>query len=302
MSGPEPGTPEWLQIITASKVPSVLGLSPQTWGTPWALWHEMKGLMSREDTRNLEEKARGHYLEGGIVDWFVDRHPGATGHRQHWREVDGWAGATSDMYGHEPVDDGAGGTRLRSFVLNAKTAATLDDWWSVDFDGEPVMAPPPYYVASLLWEMWVHDAEIGYIAVLFGPNLKMQQFVVERDNELIAGVVARCREFYDSLAGDVPPDLDDTPATYEAVRRLHADIDRDETVDLDGATAFELVAATEAFEVADRRRRRAHAEVLAMMGRARLAQFCGVTVARRQPNRHGVSFVPVVRSIDDLEG
>lgn len=305
---PEPGSPAWYKLVTASKVATILGLSPEQWSTPWTLWHAMKDATSGDDGRNAKGKARGHYLEDGVIRWWIDQHRDdyGSGFPQTWRPVaddDGvmWAGATSDLYGTEFYEDAGGQIRERFFVLNAKTSATTDDWWTYDVNGDPVMYPPPYYLASLMWEMWVFDAPVGYIACLFGPSLDFREWRIERDDELIAGIVTRCREFYDSLAGDEPPELDDTPATYEAVRRMHPDIDRDATVVLPGDVAFELVAATAAADAAEARRRRAHVEVMTAMGTARTAEYCGLTVARRQPNRHGVSFVPVIRDLSKLE-
>lgn len=296
-TGPEPGSDAWMRRVTASKVPAILGLSP--WSTPYTAWHQMKGWMPADDGRNGDAKARGHYLEDGVVRWWRDQHPTAGGDTQVWHPVDDWAGATSDFSGVE-VRDGDDAHSGERFVLNAKTAASTDDWWTRDGD-ETYMFPPPHYVASLLFEMWCADADAGYIACLFGRPFEFREWRIERDQGLIDGIVARCRAFYDSLTSDVPPDLDDTLATYETVRRVHADIDPDLVIVLDGPTTVEFVTATEAFDVAERRRREAHSRVLAAMGSARAAQYCGVQVARRQPNRHGVSFVPTVRSLGDLE-
>lgn len=288
MTGPEPGSEPWTRLVTASKVPSILGIAPEEWDTPWSMWHAMKGLIPA-DTRNMDGKARGHYLENAIIDWWLDQHEGAEGARQVWHPVDDWAGATSDWSGY------VGDERV---VLNAKSSGDLADWWTRD-GGDVTLYPPAYYLASLLWEMWCANATAGYVALL-GPRLKFQEWRVERDDSLIEDLVARCREFYDSLASDVPPDLDDTPATYEAVRRLHPDIDDDLVVELDGWVAVEFVAAVEAADAAERRKRAATARVLDAMGRARVARVYSVPVARRQPGRYGASFVPVARQLSEL--
>lgn len=295
MTGPEPGSAPWTRLVTASKVPSILGLAPEGWDTPWSMWHAMKGLIPA-DTRNMEGKSRGHYLENGIIDWWLDQHPTAGGSRQVWHPVEDWAGATSDWSGHQLIADDPHDTER--VVLNAKTSADLADWWTRDGD-DVTLYPPAYYLASLLWEMWCAGAQAGYVALL-GPKLRFQEWRVDRDDALIDGIVARCREFYDSLAGDVPPDLDDTPATYEAVRRLHPDIDDDLVVELDGRVAVEFVAAVEAADAAERRKRAATARVLDAMGRARVAEVYRVQVARRQPGRYGASFVPVARQLSEL--
>ncbi len=299
VGGPAPGSPEWLRIVTASKVPVILGLAPEGWDTPWTLWHKMTGRAPADDGRNADSKARGHYLEDGIIRWWLDQNPSARGGgTQVWWSVDEWAGATSDLTGVEDAD----GVPVR-FVLNAKTSRSEDHWWSRDDAGYVYRYPPAYYLASIMWEMWCADAQVGYIACLFG-GLEFREWRIERDDQLIDAIVTRCREFYDSLTGDVPPDLDDAPATYELVRRLHPDIDQDGVTVLEPRLAVEFVAATASYDEADRRRRAAHTAVLAAMGNDRRAVYPAgdrpVVVARRQPNRTGVSFVPVTRRLDDL--
>lgn len=299
-SGPEPGSPEWLRLVTASKVPVILRLAPEGWDTPWTLWHKMTGRAPADDGRNTEEKARGHYLEAGIIDWWLDQHPTAGGSRQVWHPVDDWAGATSDWSGHQVIADDPHDTER--VVLNAKTSDSDAHWWARDAAGNVYRYPPAYYLASLLWEMWCADAQVGYIACLFSHHFTFQEWRIERDNDLIEDIVARCREFHDSLTGDVPPELDDTPATYELVRRLHQDIEQDGVTVLAPGVAVEFVAATELYDEAKRRQRAAHTAVLAAMGRDRRATYgdTGMVIARRQPNRTGVSFVPVARKLDDL--
>lgn len=38
---PRPGTPEWRRIVSASKVPAILGLS--RWQSPLSMWLKMRG-------------------------------------------------------------------------------------------------------------------------------------------------------------------------------------------------------------------------------------------------------------------
>ncbi|MER2224040.1 MAG: hypothetical protein ABS976_20875, partial [Rhodococcus sp. (in: high G+C Gram-positive bacteria)] len=42
----EPGSPEWLKLITASKIPSILGIS--RFKSQFSLWHEMAGNLPSE--------------------------------------------------------------------------------------------------------------------------------------------------------------------------------------------------------------------------------------------------------------
>lgn len=66
-----PGSPEWLQTISASKVAAILGISP--WATPYSLWHAMAGTTPPEEQTQVQ--ADGHYWEPHIREWFAAAHP-----------------------------------------------------------------------------------------------------------------------------------------------------------------------------------------------------------------------------------
>lgn len=275
---PTPGTAEWARLVTASKVAAILGLSP--WESPFSMWHTMKGnLPIAPENRHMQ---RGNMLENAILDWWLVDYPEhGEIERQKWCPLDEWGGATPDMVVRAP----SGAVEL----VDAKTTSGDDEW------REDV---PPYYIASSLWQLACHpEAERVHLAVLFGRPFDLRTYTVERDDALTEAIVARCREFYDSLSLNTPPDLDDSVATYEAVRALHPDIDRDESVEIDRAIAHEYVSAAVAFKEAETAERAAKARLLAAMGRARLATFDGTTVARRQPRGEAVSLVRVAKYI-----
>lgn len=275
-----PGSAEWSRRMTASKVAGVLGLSK--WASPYSTWLRMKGLIPSDDGRNAADKARGHYLEDGVVRWWVDQHPGVSvdATQREWVK-DEWAAATPD------ADGELDGER---FVLDVKTADDMDDWGD---------EPPAYYLAQLHWQMWCAEADVAYIAAIFGrPHFGFREWRVERDADLAAGIVTACRDFYDSLAADDPPPLDASTATYDVIRRQHPDIDRDAEVSLTPEQAAEFVAADLAQKAAEDRARLAKSTVLQAMGRARIAKCGSRVVARRQPHKSGVSLVRVAKTPD----
>lgn len=287
MSAPAPGSPEWMSKVTASKVAAILGLSP--WESPYSMWLKMRGDIASDDGNNAEAKKRGHYLESGVVAWWLDQHPnhGEVAEQSHNRFED-WAAATPDLVGD---DDGEG----HEFVMDAKTAASDDDWGD---------EPPPYYLVQSLWQLACNpSATRAYIAVLFGrPQFAFREYVIERDDDLIESIVAQCRAFYDSLALDEAPDLDDSVATYEAVRAMHPEIEPKgsdlERVEIPRDVAHRFVAADLAAKEADAELTGAKSALLDAMRRSRRATCDGVTVARRQPNKYGVSLVRVAAHID----
>lgn len=278
MTAPAIGSPEWSRLVTASKVAAILGLSP--WESQFSIWHLMKGnIPPAPESRPMR---RGTMLENACLDWWLADNPGHTETgRQVWRPLFDWGGATPDM----DVIDETGDLIL----VDAKTTSSDDEWR----DGIPA-----YYLASSLWQLaCTPEAKRVHLAVLFGRPFDLFTFTIERDEDRMAGLVQACKDFYDTLAADDAPPLDEHPATYEAVRALHPDIDRDLTVELAHNLAHEYVAASNAAKAAADRERAAKTTLLDAMGRARLATFDGTTVARRQPRGDAVSLVRVAKYI-----
>lgn len=279
MSGLTPGSPEWARLVTASKVSDILGLSP--WGSPYAMWRKMRGDVPwDEESRPMR---RGNMLENAILDWWLADNPEwVEVERQPIFRLDGedWCLATPDML-VQHVDTG------EQMLVDAKT--TGKDWdWQVEV--------PAYYAASSMFQLaMAPKVPRVCLAVLFGDPFDLRSYYVDRDDQLIDGLLTMCREFYDSLDADDPPPLDDSVATYDVVRKLHPDIDRDVEVQLSDAEADEFVEAAAALKAADARARAARSVVLERMGAARLAKNNGQTIARRQPGKHGVSLVAVAK-------
>jgi putative phage-type endonuclease len=292
---PEPGSPEWLRLMTASKVAAVLGVSP--WESPRSLWHRMRGELPSDDGNNVAAKARGHYLEAGCLAWWEDQHPevlDTTLLEQHYatRADMPWAAATLDALAHD--------VHGNTIVVEVKTSQSNDDWGTPGTDEIPA-----YYAAQIMWSFaMVPEAQLAYVAVLFGyPRLGFEEYVIQRDDDLIAAITQRCRAFYDSLASDEPPDLDDSVATYEAIRAIHPLINEGEKVELTPEQAFEFLDAGDCAKAAVVRERAAKTVVLDVMGNAQFGYSNGLKVARRQPSNGTVALYTAtkIRPIQDTE-
>lgn len=284
---PAPGSPEWQRLITASKVAAIVGLSP--WDSPRSVWHVLRGDVPSDDGRNTKAKARGHYLEAGILDWWCDQHaddihPDDVPLRQHFATLGDWAAATPDLM--VPL---AG---VGEVVVDAKSARDDDEWGRPGTDEIPAR-----YAAQLQWQMHLTGARLGYIALLTS-RLDFREYVVEYDHATASALERVAYRFWQSTQdADAAPPVDNSVATFETLRRLHPDIDRDGVVELARPTAEAFVTATQALKAAEAADRLARSTVLDLMGDARLAKHDGVTVARRQPNSHGVSLVAVAKTL-----
>jgi len=279
-TGPTPGSPEWLKTISASKVAAILGVSK--WDSPYSMWRKMRGETPSDDRKNADDKARGHYLEAGVLAWWEDQHPEvlAMSTQVYVAHPDlPWATCTMDA-----IADDTHGNRI---VVEAKTDDSHDEWGKPGTDEVPA-----YYAAQVMWSLaCVPEAQFACVAVLFGyPHLGFEEFVIQRDDALIKAIVTRCQEFYESLTYDVPPDLDDHVATYDVIRAIHPDIETGESAELTDEQADEFLEAGDAAKAAVVRERAAKTVVLDRMGRAQYGVTAGgLRVARRQPGKGGVS-------------
>ena len=277
VEGMEPGSAAWQRVVTASKVPAILGVSP--WASPLSMWRLMKGLDEPQPQSTVQR--RGQLLEDAVLAWWGEQHPEVLRvDDQPLLFLPGVPWATARPDAHVTLDD-------ESIVLvEAKTAARMDDWGQPGTDEVPA-----YYLAQACWQLAMcPDAQRVYIPVL-GPFLEFAEYVIERDDELIGEVFARCEEFHASLSGDVPPPLSDHPADYDAIRRTTSAVE-EATVRLDAALAEAYRAVLAAEDAGPIIRTR----VLDAMGTARRAcDETGSALARRQTTRGGV--VSLVRAV-----
>lgn len=270
-----PGSAAWTRLVSASKVGVILGVSP--WQSPYALWRVMHGDVPRVDADSNASR-RGTYLESGVISWWLDQHPEVTAHtEQVTLRLGDWGIATPDVVA---TIDGA------EVPVEVKTTSSWDEWGQPGTDQVPA-----HYYAQVVWQLaCLPRAPRAHLAAL-GPFLDFREYVIERDDDLIADVVARCRAFYDSLTDDVPPPLDDSVATLATLRAEHPEIARGTSKDIEAETARAWLVAKTDLAAADRHERGLRSLVLRAMGDAQYLTAAGVRVARRQASRNTVALV-----------
>lgn len=278
MTAPAPGSPEWRRLMSASKVAAVLGVSP--YQSPWSLWMEMTGRAAPEP--ESEEMRRGHLLEPAVLAWWESRHSAKVVemHTQWTSRLEDWGIATLDALAviGEP-------SAVRDVVVEAKTTTSWDEWGDAGTD-----AVPGHYYAQVLWQLaCTPHATRAFVAVL-GPWLDFREYVIERDDALIADLIARCRAFYESLSLDAPPPLDGHTATLATLRRMHPDVERGLVAEISTELAAEYVAVELDVARVTERARATKVAVLAAAGRAQYIETPdGARVARRQASGRGVA-------------
>lgn len=269
MSAPAPGSPEWARLVTASKVAAILGVSP--WDSPRSMWHKMRGELGPVLTNAATR--RGHYLEAGILAWWRDEHPEYPTTVEQYvalRDDIPWALATPDLRadGEDVV------------LVDAKSTSQMDEWGDPGTDQVPT-----HYLASSYWQLAMcPEAKRVHLAVL-GPFLRFEEYVVERDEEIIADLIERCARFYESLSSDVPPALDDHVATFEVLRQQRGDVQKGVSVEVGPELATEFLTARESENAAVARARAADSRLIEAASSAQYVTCRGVRIARQQDNR-----------------
>lgn len=287
MSAPTPGSAEWLRIVTASKVAAIIGVSP--WESPRSMWHKMRGDVE-SDTRTSAAMERGNLLEPAVLAWWKSQHEDhTTVIPQHYATRDDlpWAAATLDALAYGPDD---------WVAVEVKTASRMGDWGTPGTDEIPT-----HYLTQVYWQLAMTPQAVRCHVAVLGPFLEFSEYIVERDEAIQADLIARCAAFYDSLAGDVPPDLDDSLATFDVIKALHPDIDAGASAEIPFPVAIRYLMAVDAATQAKADETGTKSALLDAMGNARIATCSGRKVARRQPNRSGVSLIKTA-TVNDLTG
>jgi putative phage-type endonuclease len=275
-----------MQLVTASKVPAILGLSP--WESPFSLYHRMAGTAPAKEA--TPETERGHYLEPAIVQWFADQHPEfvvepsrdlfyAKENPRHAASPDA---LLSDKPLSWPMKD-----RPRLGALEVKTAARADDWGTPGTDEIPV-----YYRAQALWQAYVLDVPRVHVAVLTG-FLEFREYIVERDEADLAVIHEAVAAFLHSLDTCTPPDLDSSNATYEVVRALHPQIDGTD-LDVDPELAEEWLMARVAAGIAEDTKRLRDSQLLTALGTAKRGLRHGEPFVRREAKGNGNPYLKAI--------
>ena len=272
-SPPAPGTPEWQTAITASKVAAILGVSP--WQSPYSLWVDMT--IGRPELEPTAPMLRGTYLEDGILDWFEHDHPELTpaGRQQAYALGDDTSVfATTDATYRTADGD--------LVAVEVKTVARDDDWRTED----GAWMVPAYYEAQVYFQLACTQASRAIVVVLT-PFLEKVEIPVERDFGLEADIVEAVYAWQQALTDGIRPDLDDTVATYDAVRREHPEIDPDKTVEIDQTLAHQWLQARTDLKDAEKRERGLKTRVLDVMGDAKTAHHGDLKIATRTPGARG---------------
>ncbi len=243
-----PGTDAWRRVITPSKVAAILGEPGDPvsrYESPFRLWHRMTGRVEPEAPKDAFDL--GHDVE----------HLAAARYRRDRPE---WLLSPDEVQAHVDPEkfgfpaiatlDRRGVRGASRRVVEFKLARNLTDLdtWGDDLKGE---LPDDYHAQVTALMLFTGWTEIPGELLVVGPYLDHRIYTVDYDRQFAAWIIQKCRRFYESLAGDEPPELDNTKATYECLRELHPDIDRGVSAIIPADEAIEFLDAREGLLAAE---------------------------------------------------
>jgi putative phage-type endonuclease len=283
---------DWLAArrkgITASEIAVVMGLSP--YDSPYALYHRKRGdLADQEDSIAL---AIGRHFEDFVADRFAEAHPefhvSGTGRELFAHPYRPWQLATPDRVVYDwrldpelvhPLSHGE-----PVAVLECKTDGGFDGWGDDGTDEIPV-----HYRCQVLWQMDVMGVQAGFVACLFMNRRQLRVYPITLDDAAQADLKLMREEaetFLGRLRNGVEPDVDWRPATRDALKQLHPELE-DREVEIPAHLAVAYSAAVRRHELAERRKDELANRVLSEVGDGRYAIEDGTSrkVATRSVSR-----------------
>jgi predicted phage-related endonuclease len=278
----EPGSPEHNSMITASKAAAICGVS--RWSSPYETWLVMKGRVEGEPVKDIFDT--GKAMELALAELWKLRNPTwrlSPRHVQYRRDDLGFIAAVT------PDRVGSRGRARR--LVEMKITRDWEEWGDVDQEGDI----PADYATQLIFQMGVSGQRGPADLLAMGPFFTEKLYTVVWDESVWRWIVANCKRFWASLAADEPPELDDSVATYRAVRQLHPEIAKGKAVEIPDALAQDYGRACVESRTAEAALRGIKSKILSVAGDAQFVTNGGDTIAARQPHfRGGVSLVPKV--------
>lgn len=253
----------WLKhrdlLLGASELGSWLGLK-DAYSTPTQIFYRKK--YGQRSANRLRFRV-GHALEPLMTELMGEAEPEMMLDEGGLYVSDArpWQGATFDALGYI-------GRKPVPVQLKTEDHRDRDRW------GEPPYgAVPKTYLAQVIQEIDVADADEGRLVVLYGLGDGFAVYRIKRNADVEADI-AVFREFGEDFArrlrDDDPPPVDWRAETTRALRQVYADA-VDETVVIPNGLAARRAAALAAYDRAEVRVGQTENEIRARLGTAKVA-------------------------------
>lgn len=265
---------EWLErrrkTIGGSDAGALLGLNGYT--SPYALWCEKTGKIIPEDISDKEAVRLGNDLEDYVAARFTE----ATGKKVR---KDNHMIYNSDFpWAHANIDRAIVGENAG---LECKTTSS----WEILEQCREGKYPDTWY-AQMTHYMMTTRADRWYLGVLvLGRGFFW--FVLERNQTEIDALASAESYFWGLVENNIPPDLDGTEATQEALKTIYKESAPGQAVDLTGVSGHisVYVSLDEKIKELEAERDRHKAEIMQYMGPAEKGTFGVVSISWKSQQR-----------------
>lgn len=278
----EPGTPEWLRTVSASKIPAILGISP--FDSAYSMWAKATGRIT-DEVKYKDAVERGNAIEPVLLDWLQKKLENS-----RVRKAPSYVHPDNPNWSAAPDGNVYEGKRRTPYAIaEAKTAMYGYEW------GEEGTAEiPPGYLSQIAWQFYITGAKLCYVPALVNMSLRLYVVTYEDVADDIEAIVWAASAWEQCVVTDTPPAWDGSTETYEAVRKVHPEIDDDETAVIDAELAQELWDAQENLKAAEVADKLAKTKVLDAAGRAKRIELPdGTAVASRTARGQGKPFLKI---------
>lgn len=213
---------EWLKWrnkgLGASDAPIVLGLTP--WSSPTELCHQKRG--EAKPLTATDRMEWGLLCEPALTTMAEQRYGWRLAECEHMTHPDHkWARCTPDRF--RVTDDGPEIVELK--------VCWRDTHWGAGCTAIPHTEPggnvPVYYYIQVQWQLFVCQLQVGWLVGMVAGTLR--RYRVERDDDLIAAMFEKLRQFWvECVIGGEEP-YDDTENGERFIRASQHDIRQSET-------------------------------------------------------------------------
>lgn len=221
-NAPAPGTPQWQKLVTASKVPTILGLNQ--YQTASELWMVMAGFAD-PDHDEADHLDWGHIAEDSLVNWWLHKHPG-------WQ-----AGSGEIAYTDEPLPfpnmvtlDRRARRGRRFHIIECKTSTSARIWDSED-------ELPAHVWSQVNFQMGVSGIHEASVVSQLGSTVP-RIYPVEWDKDVFDATVEHITAWHKTLGEEEPPQ---PPADLIAALQPEPQPDKRPTVEVEYEEAENLL-------------------------------------------------------------
>lgn len=282
---PRPGTPAHTRMITASKIPAILGIDP--YRTQGDLWMEMSGLAEPQepDDDMRDAWAWGHTAEESLARWWQQHHPG-------WTLNPKRRGTTEIAYSDTDLDflnlatlDRRARRGDHYHRLEIKTSASARKWGE---RGDPL---PGDVAAQVIFQAGISGIDQGSVVALIGADKPQRPRIYDApaDPEVYEGIVDAARAFHATLGESEPPMPD--PALLDELA-MPPTIDDEEVQAPERALANYKQTRAALAEAEDDHQQSKQALLAVLGDHHRLLDDTGAVIATQSPGRFSRFKVP----------